>query len=492
MMKRKQSVKVSCLSVSLLLALCLPLTGCANRSTPTETASSFSVPDNSFLPESFPRFSSDVISHHDTSHPSSSSVVSEPITESHDEPSVSVSLVSEPTEESDTSVSTVSEPEHSHTASSSQDSSEVSQEASAAHPYDPMEDASTIESLEDKYFVNALEDDSLKHFARLYHGAADFSDKVTFSEPIPSSLLDDMMFLLNYDCPELIHVSGDYMPYYSDDYGEMVSGVRFTYTMTQEEYASAREELQVFRKQLLTDTDHMNDSDKEQYVYRLLFDQVIFDDYSRHAGSIYGALVEHRGRCEGISKAFAWCLQQCGMECLTVAGVPLWENTGAYAGHSWNIVRLEDTYYHVDIAADNMRNRETDPLVPLYGFLNSSDTQMAHTHRINDIFVRLGVPSCPSDRMNYHIMQGQYIDSSDDLHSRFDLILHNRYSPGENTQISIRFGTEETYRTFIDCWENDWETFRTTEDYPPCSSHIYYNDVSLTAAIVLTQKPETV
>lgn len=481
---KKRSVKTRLLLTGILLSLLLPTVGCNNRKTPDTT--SFTVPDNSFVAESFlvPQTSES-----STDTPSSeptSAETSEPSMESH-EPSDNTSEVSLPSEPSSQDSSSVSfDASDSRTEpSESRHTDESSREASVQQPYDPLEDASDIEELDNKYFVNELDADALRHFARLYHGAASFAEKVTFSEDIPSELLDDLMFLLNYDCPELIQINGDYMPYYSDDYGSTVSGVRFTYTMNQDEYQQAQQALDTFRQQLVEDTSYMNPDEKEMYVYRLLFDRVIFDDYRKHAGSIYGALIENHARCEGISKAFAWCLQQCGMECLTLAGTPLWENTGAYAGHSWNIVKLEDNWYHVDVTADNLKISEDEATVPLYGFLNSSDAQMERTHRINEIFLRLGVPSCPSEQMNYHVTRGQYIDSGDDLQNRFDSILHNRYIEGEDAQISIRLDTEETFHTLIDHWEEWWEDFRIAQDYLPCDSSMLLNDVALTVVIQL-------
>ena len=370
--------------------------------------------------------------------------------------------------------------------SSSDDTSQTEPSESSVHDLssdDPEDSPVNIEGLENKYFVKKLSEQELKDFACLYHAVVNCEQKAEFSHDVPSDQLDKMMFLLNYDCPELIHVSGDYMPYYSDVYSEYVTGVRFTYHMTKDEYQKCREELETFRKQLQENTRDMNPYETEMYVYQMLFEQTVFDDYAARAGSVYGALIEHRARCEGISKAFAWCMQSCGVECLTVAGIPLWENNGAYAGHSWNIIHLEDGYYHVDLTADNLKNYSGEVTVPLYGFLNADDEQVRRTHLVNDFFVSLGVPECTSDLMNYHKRLGQYIGSDDNMQNCFDIILQNRYHEGENTQISIRLDTSDTYQYFIDSWEDWFEQFRQMNGYSPCNSTIYYNDVALTVVI---------
>ena len=496
---KMRSLKSGCLSVVLLLVLLLSC-GCTQH-TPPADVSSLPHNDISRVVSAISEVPvTSVPSAEEKSEVSDTAAVSEisvPSQETHD---VSESLPSEPSEASEISAITepvsseesIDHPSSSHPdpsafasepapESSLEDNSQPSEEVSPA----PVDETSLIKGLRKKYFVNRLDTPSLQNFARLYKGALDCTERVTFSYEIPSAQLDTLMFLLNYDCPELIHLSGDYIPIYSDTYGDYVSGVGLIYYMSPDEYHQGMETLSQFQQQLSEQTAGMSPRETEQYVYDLLFNTVVFDDYSAHSGSIYGALIEHRARCEGISKAFAWCLQHCGMECMTVAGTPLWENTGAYAGHSWNIVRLDNDYYYVDVAADNLRSYPEESVVPLYGFLNSSEAQMQRTHLMNDIFRNLGVPPCFSDQMNYHVAAGQYISSDDDMQECFERILYNRYVSGEYMQISIRLDTEISYQNFIDNWESWLEQFCQKEGYVSCGNTVYYNDVSLTVVIVI-------
>jgi hypothetical protein len=58
--------------------------------------------------------------------------------------------------------------------------------------------------------------------------------------------------------------------------------------------------------------------------------------------SVYGGLVNRLGVCEGFANTFQYLCQRAGLFCMTVYG-------GTYAGdHAWNIIRLDDGYYHVD------------------------------------------------------------------------------------------------------------------------------------------------
>ena len=62
--------------------------------------------------------------------------------------------------------------------------------------------------------------------------------------------------------------------------------------------------------------------------------------------SIYGALVDGYADSYGIALAFSAICREAGIECLVVTG------TQNKLEHSWNLVRLGDNFYHVDVSAD--------------------------------------------------------------------------------------------------------------------------------------------
>ena len=186
-------------------------------------------------------------------------------------------------------------------------------------------------------------------------------------------MLDKLMQLLNYDCPELINVTGDYSPIYIGNDDRYVSGVGLYYNMDNQEYEKCRNELSDFIDDMKSSLEGKSDYEKEKYVYDYIFDNCMYDEYTDNSGSVYGALIEHKARCEGISKSFMLCMRELGIDCITVVGVPLWENNGAYSNHSWNIVKVDGNWYHVDITADNVSDEFNPDTSPLYGFMNSDD-----------------------------------------------------------------------------------------------------------------------
>ena len=98
--------------------------------------------------------------------------------------------------------------------------------------------------------------------------------------------------------------------------------------------------------------------------------------------SVYGGLVNRLCACEGFAKTYQHLCHQAGLFCVDVSG-----NT--YAGdHAWNIIRLDDGYYHVDVT---WMQTDGDRYFCL------TDSQIAVDHRIISQYQ----PECSSVKYAY-------------------------------------------------------------------------------------------
>ena len=370
---------------------------------------------------------------------------------------------------------------------SSKEDDEISEEESLEES-DPEEDASTIYRFKTKYYVRQLSEDELKVFAKMYNTALRFGDKAEFRENISADTLDKLMWFLNYECPELIHLKGDYAPIYSDSEQQNVSGVMLFYCMEEDEYKENFKKLITFFGKLKKDTEGKTDYEKEKYVYDLIFRDCVYDEVAENAGSAYGALIECRGRCEGISKSFMWCMRELNFECLTVVGKPTWDSEAVYSNHSWNILKLDGDFYHVDIATDNLQSDTEKNNPPLYGFLNVDDDYLYATRTPDSYYTSMGLPECNSDKYNYHKMNGLFIESGSAVQEKFYEIMDNHYVDGAVNNISIRLESREDYNSSLDYWETWLSDYITTNSYQTCYDTIYYNDVA-NAVIIHTEMP---
>ncbi len=122
----------------------------------------------------------------------------------------------------------------------------------------------------------------------------------------------------------------------------------------------------------------------------------------------YGAIVEGSAVCEGYSKALQILLADAGIPSYTVKG---------YADdvrHMWNIVELDNSWYHVDPTWNDGEE------VINYEFFNLSTYEIEKNHKIDPVVgsenqqnVNYFLPECNSMVMNYYNIDGIKIDKFD-------------------------------------------------------------------------------
>ncbi|MCL2342213.1 MAG: hypothetical protein FWC53_04155 [Firmicutes bacterium] len=92
--------------------------------------------------------------------------------------------------------------------------------------------------------------------------------------------------------------------------------------------------------------------------------------------SAYHALVDHRSTCTGFSKAFSYIMNRLGVNTLVVRGSP-------YVDHTWNLVKLDGNWYHIDVThaltRDGTVNRKILGSVKHQEFLLSDNTRLLYS-----------------------------------------------------------------------------------------------------------------
>ena len=109
------------------------------------------------------------------------------------------------------------------------------------------------------------------------------------------------------------------------------------------------------------------------------------------AHSIVGVFVEKKAVCEGIAKATKILLNTANIHCIVVTGNSTLEKHG---GHAWNIVKINNAAYHLDITWDIANS--TKKYVN-YDYFNLNDMEISKDHsNFKD------VPLCISTKANYY------------------------------------------------------------------------------------------
>ena len=86
----------------------------------------------------------------------------------------------------------------------------------------------------------------------------------------------------------------------------------------------------------------MTDLEKAVYACAYLINRAEYSS-ARTDNTAYSALIEGKANSQGLSMALCALSGRLGLDCRLVYGQKNWQN------HYWNIVRIEDKYYHIDI-----------------------------------------------------------------------------------------------------------------------------------------------
>ena len=89
--------------------------------------------------------------------------------------------------------------------------------------------------------------------------------------------------------------------------------------------------------------------DKIKVIHDELLEHITFDYYNE----MISAFLEGKADCSGYADAFCMVCQLAGIDCIVVWGTA--HNSAMAADHAWNMVKLDDDWYNVDVSWDDVK-----------------------------------------------------------------------------------------------------------------------------------------
>lgn len=220
----------------------------------------------------------------------------------------------------------------------------------------------------------------------------------------------------SYDNPECYYLSNQYTIASTDFKLFQYSILQLEYIISnKDEIAAMNKQIDIAIDKILKGsiTEGMSDIDKEIAIHDALVAHVTYYDFKnmntipliKHTA--YGALVDKEAVCDGYSKAYKLLLEKVGIESIIITG------TTENVPHAWNAVKIDDSYYHVDVTSNKMEKGSKKYVV--HTFFNVMDEEITRTHTIDDYF---DYPICNSKAYNYYVTKGYYINEQDHLYDR--------------------------------------------------------------------------
>ncbi len=148
----------------------------------------------------------------------------------------------------------------------------------------------------------------------------------------------------------------------------------------------------------------LTDYRKEKWIHDYLVETVSYGFMDKDTGedskayTSYGALVDRKAVCNGYAEAMKLLCDLTGISCEMVSGTADGEN------HAWNMVRLEDHWYHVDATWDDPEPDEPGRI--LYHYFNVSDDFISSNHS----WEKAGSDQADSMDYNYFVINNLVCD----------------------------------------------------------------------------------
>lgn len=260
-----------------------------------------------------------------------------------------------------------------------------------------------------RYYYERLNQREKKIYKAIYDGIMQFKDSVE----VPGVDLNENTVGWIYHCvlwdnPFIFSV-GEYAMWHALD--EDKKRIKMTVLCDAHSEKKYRKELEDTVNKILGSPklQKMSDFQKEVFVHDFIINNVEYDHTLGNNGAkiepytAYGALVQKKAVCEGIAKATKLLLNLLDVKCIVVSGK--YENTG----HAWNIVKLDDWEYNLDVTMD--MGRVIHHGMMRYNYFNFRDSDMTFYKPDNPS----SIPKCTAIGNSYMVKAGGFVSSYDRL-----------------------------------------------------------------------------
>lgn len=314
-----------------------------------------------------------------------------------------------------------------------------------------------------EYYFNQLEIDEKKIYVKIDEAVNKKQKTVFLGVQEIENLtkkIGEVLTAYFYDNPECYYISNEYLISTRDFKIFKYITLNLSYTIDNvDDIAIKNEELEQTINNMLKSsiTEEMTEFEKEVAIHDALVKHVSYYEYEdinkipsiKHTA--YGALVQREAVCDGYSKAFKMLLEKAGIESIIASG------STEEVAHAWNIVKLEDEYYHVDVTSDKF---EQDSKHVIHAYFNLTDRDISKTHVIDNSFK---LPECKSTKYDYYTKKYYYISAQDNLYNKLSNIISKQKS---SNILEIKVDEKYTARRIIDTLYdlnfNNWRSNKKT------------------------------
>ena len=318
----------------------------------------------------------------------------------------------------------------------------VPTETPAIANYTPtqLKAASLIPHFEIRYYLNTLEDRLLENFCVMYSAVSNFETTCEFPRQMNRQEFSQLALIMSYDCPELLQFSTTGEISFTADADGRVVSAEMPIVLTRQEFATEYGVCAEKARTLAESVDGLSDSEKELAAYDYLTSHCYYNFNAASSANAYGALGEGQAKCDGISLAMKWLLEEMDIPCMVMAGT-----TSANAvGHAWNIVRIDGEYYDLDVTNDVMSD-ERD--YKYYAAYNVSRFWIREKYPENVSFAGFfELPGSLNMNNSYHCLRGEFVYTGEEYEQR---LFEKLDALADGEAAYLQFESSEDFSAFV-------------------------------------------
>lgn len=271
------------------------------------------------------------------------------------------------------------------------------------------------------YYYNKLNDGQKKIYESIANAVKNFESEFPIRDYVADSKENfaqevsvSIAAFIN-DHPEVFYIESQYSTYTLSGFDGDIGYIKLNYTEPTLEDVNLKIEAIKQKIQEYTEgTQNLSDYEKELYIHDKLAQNVTYsnlEDLPRAYHTAEGPFLENIGVCDGFTKTLQILYDQVGIDSIIVLGV-LDDNP-----HAWNLVNIEDNWYHVDLTSSRSIVEETGIIT--HAYFNLSDERMQKIATFDNPEL---LPKADSLDYNYYIYNDYVVYSTDNMNGKLNEI----------------------------------------------------------------------
>ena len=241
------------------------------------------------------------------------------------------------------------------------------------------------------YHRNNLNADEKLLYDQIYANAVEFNQNFMVQSYVPRKRIINITEAVRLDNPDLFWLQARISYSYGGD--DHLTGMTITFNSTAKNIEESKKIFNDAANSVLQEAMNLpNEAEKIKFIHDWMTYFITYQGTAPLNQSAYSAIVSGKTVCAGYSMAFTYFMQRLGIRSVVIHG-------RARGGrHSWNLVRIDDKYYEMDVTWNNPNPK--NPEEYNYDYFNITTEKISKSHT-RDAFPNRTIPKASGIKYSY-------------------------------------------------------------------------------------------